>query len=522
MFKNTDKKYFFRLILLIRPELFKYFMSLVVVCILDGSLGISIALLFKNAVEAAQNKQPLALGQTVIMLTLLILAMAVLSPFFSYIFIRIVKTTTANIKKRLFDHVQRLPVEIFEKTHSGDLLSILTNDINAMEESYGRGMYSLVQTLFIVVSSISVMIILEWRLALVLVFVVAAFSYINYRLSKKLSSLSDEIQAQTAKRIEKIMDLLNGIFIVKIFNMGSKLKSEFFTQNKVISGLSIKRTDRVALLESANYLVSMMNIAGVVALGAFMVINKTITFGILTAIITLQFDLESAALRIGNIIMTFQNSLSGTKRIFEILDLKQETVQLSKKPLILKDFEIKLTDLSFKYPEGEIALKNLNITFESKKFSAIVGASGSGKSTVAKILLGFHRNIYGNIIIAGNDIAKYSPKQLRTLISYVPQSPYLFEGTIKENIAYGNPFASETSILEASKSSHAHEFITQFPEGYNTKVGELENSLSGGQKQRISIAQAILKTHPFYYLMRQRQLLIRNLNKSLQTQYIIS
>jgi ABC-type multidrug transport system fused ATPase/permease subunit len=228
-----------------------------------------------------------------------------------------------------------------------------------------------------------------------------------------------------------------------------------------------------------------------------MAYTNRISFGEIVAIIGLQSGVSFMFLNFGYFVTQLQSSLAGSKRVLELLDIEAErtTGVTDYKKNKQKDIVIKMEGVSFGYNDN-IFMKKLNLEITKGDIIAFVGTSGGGKSTIIKILLGLYKPIEGRIWFEGKPSESYTLKELRNMIAYVPQEPYIFNGTIMENILYGNIAASFEDVITAAERAGANEFIKKLPNGYDTIIGAKGIDLSGGQKQRIAIARALLKNSP--------------------------
>lgn len=505
MFKSFKQCEFFRLISFMHPRVLEYFSSLIAFSISGVGMSIIIAFVFKNVIETAQNTQIYKLSESVVIVSITILLLIILTPVFRYIFVRCVKLTMAEIRLQVFSHIEKLPISYHEKRHSGDLMSRLTNDMQVVEEAYMDVIYSFVSGLITGIFTVTAMIVLNWMVALILFIAGIAFAYVLSKFSSILYGLSVDIQNQRGKLIEQLKDILEGIQIIKTFQIGSILQSKFEKQNSKVALLYVKRTDKTAVMEGTNYFLNMLSFGGIIAVGCVMVANNIITFGTLTAIIILQSNLEQLVFRFGQIISNMQKSMAGASRLFEILNEHEENESGT-----YRDYKgdkrnsdtvmIEMSNVKFIYEKGKFALNGLYITAEKGKVTAIVGPSGGGKSTVAKLLLRFFDINSGGISIDGKPIESYTLDRIREMIAYVPQDSYLFNGTIEENIGYGKPEATREEIIDAAQIANAHEFIMKLSKGYSTQVGQAGAGLSGGQRQMVAIARAILKNAPIILL----------------------
>lgn len=281
------------------------------------------------------------------------------------------------------------------------------------------------------------------------------------------------------------------------------MASKFANINRQVYHDSLKKVKTTAILDSLNVLGKMLDTIGVVGVGSYFVFKGKVSIGTIIAIWQLKNPILNFFNRLSNLIAEIQIALAGAERIFEVMDESEEPKKyqhLEVKIIPNLDKAIIFENVDFGYLPNQWVLKNLSFEVKKGKKVALVGASGEGKSTIFKLLMGFYPPDKGTIIVDGLSLASTELSEIRKKIAYVPQNAYLFNGTIMENIRYGKVDATEEEIIRAAKIANAHDFITSFENGYHTLVGERGAQLSGGQRQRIAIARAVLKDAPILLL----------------------
>lgn len=473
--------------------------------------NIVIAYIIKDVFDAAvKGDSSLILHATMIAVTAYIIG-SILSPIVSYLSSKCVKETMKEIRINAFSKLEDLTIENFEKDHSGNYISIVTNDINNIEAIYNNQINSLVFAIIHGVVSISSMLFLEWRLAVVVIVLGIGTVFINNCFSHKLRFLNDTLQYQMGKTTERLIDLIQSSPITKMFHLKKWVLGHYAEGNNKYLENSKELTKLEALFDSVNTLLSSTKYIGVLCLSIFMIYKRFISAGVAMAVMQLMGNADYMFQNIGTFVKDIQKSLASASRVMDLLsmDSEAESHDMPVKPATVNNFSnssdsVELSNVTFRYPKNETsaapALSNININIKSGTTIALVGSSGSGKSTIAKLLLGFYNPQSGNINVEGMNASECASSLIREKIAYVPQNPYLFCGTIKENIAYGKPGASDEDIISAAKAANAHDFIMDLPDGYETSVGERGDNLSGGQKQRIAIARALIKGAPILLL----------------------
>ncbi len=391
--------------------------------------------------------------------------------------------------------------EAYEKHHSGEIISKILYDLTKMGDIYGSRLRRVVMPFIQVVVFLIPMFLLSWQLTLCLVGVNAIMMGLEMMMLNPMHRVSTELSAINTKMTSRLSDLLQGMEQVRMYASGYKTIDEFKTQNHCYAKKSNKMILYIACLESGGKGFELLCSLVFLMIGIYFVEKGYTTLGALTAIYTMYGVFSFQFLQMGRYIPELVGCLVNAKNIFDFLDEAREpqnwyTDSFAKEKYIKKEFAITINSVTFSYDGENAVLQDFSLQIKSGECVAITGASGCGKTTLSKLLLGLYPLDGGTIIINGLDIKKCHLTALRKQIAYVPQEPYLFNGSIEENIRMGRANATEEEIIKAAKQANAHEFIIHLSEGYQTKVGERGNNLSGGQRQRIAIARAILKDSP--------------------------
>lgn len=454
--------------------------------------NIVMAILMKDLFNAAKEVDKGLLIRAVIIASSSLLVALVFQPIFVYISNKSTKKTMKQIRLKAYNSMTELPVSYFEKEHSGGIMSRLTNDIKIVEDIYSVHIPRICFALFLGIGSTILMVIYNWRLSLyAVIFEILSIS-ISIKLSKKIRRISNDVQVKRSKVNEKFLDLISGFKTTKIFQIEDLIVDNYKKESNKLTNELKKRENLNALINAVGLFFYSVKSVGLIVLGIYMISKKMTDIGTLVALVNLHNNVGILS-NIGDTIGQLQGSMAGTRRVAQLLGEEGEYHYYDASIHEgFRDFVMEFRDISFSYDDKKV-LDKLSISAKRGQSIALVGKSGCGKSTIAKLLLGFYELMDGDIFLEGRSISNYSLEELRNKIAYVPQNPYLFDGTIKDNIRYGRLDSTDEEIVDAANMSNAHDFIMEQEAGYDTLIGEGGANLSGGQKQRIAIARAINK-----------------------------
>jgi ATP-binding cassette subfamily B protein len=410
----------------------------------------------------------------------------------------------ANLRQTVFGHLQRLPLGYHEQRHSGDLLSVMTNDVTAAEQAFQQDMLNLVNATLQAISAAVYMLILDWKLALVTIASGLLPLVVNALFANPLRKAGESVQGRLGRVSERLADLLAGYQVVRTFHLGEWILSRFKVANDELLDGGMRRVRLDSLLAAANGFAGNMFLVPLIV-GGYMALTGQTTFGTMVALIQLNGPIQFFVFSLGGTITRIQSSLAAADRILDVLETAPEPEwygEAGGEPAgtLSSDALIEFEDVSFAYDDDTTVLQDMSFAVRPGQVAAFVGPSGGGKSTVFKLLLGCYPVRQGAVYVSGQSINTYRLTDLRDRFAYIPQDAYLYSGSILDNIRYGKPGASQEEVIAAAQAAYAHEFISEFPEGYETTVGERGARLSGGQRQRIAIARALLKDAPVLLL----------------------
>jgi ABC-type multidrug transport system fused ATPase/permease subunit len=387
----------------------------------------------------------------------------------------------------------------FEKNLSGDLISRLTNDINTFKPLYTDLIPDVFFFIIFGIVSIAIASAINWWLAILMCALSAGFKLLNDYLVKAVKKYSNTAYEKSAVLVQELIGILTGNAVIKMFGLEEKTYGSYREANQSYTNTSIILAFKKSLQNTCNAtLTSFLNVFTMI-LGAYLVLNNIISLPTALVINSLSFNITMMFRWTGQIFSEAVSTSVAGMRVHSFLETPEEPVKFDMPLERESEYELEFKDVSFSY-ENKNVLNGISFGIEKGRVTALVGESGGGKSTIMKLLLGFYPVNSGNIWVRHKCMAEYTLEELRGQFAYVSQESYLFDGTIEENIRYGNLNATREEIVEAAKAAYAHDFIMEQEKGYETVVGERAIKLSGGQKQRIAIARAIIKNAPILLL----------------------
>ncbi len=402
------------------------------------------------------------------------------------------QTVEHEMRTDLYDHVQNLEIEYFEDKTSGGLLSVLNDDINQLERFLDIGANSIIVVFWNVVLVGAVFAASSWLLTLLAFLPIPIIVFGSIKYQKKLEPLYAKVRETVAELSATLSVNLGGIATIKAFTAESRESARI---KQVSNDYRIANRNAIKFSSAFVPLIRMVILSGftcTLLIGGWLVLNNQMQVGIYSVLVFMTQRLLWPLTALGETLDQYQRAMASSNRIFNLLD-KRPTMSDGKETLQNTQGTIELKNVSFSYSDGTTVLSNLNLNIPSGETHAIVGATGSGKSTLVRLLLRFYDVNHGEIRVDNTNVKSLQLKFLRGIIGYVSQDVFLFHGTVLDNIAYGKPDANYEEIIEAAKAAEAHDFIMELPNNYQTVVGERGQKLSGGQRQRISLARAILR-----------------------------
>ncbi|MBP9538084.1 MAG: ABC transporter ATP-binding protein [Negativicutes bacterium] len=399
-----------------------------------------------------------------------------------------------DIREAVYRKLQFLSLGYFEKRQTGTIMSYVTNDVGALQGSIIESATDFVTEMSILIGSLVLMFNLHWKLSLLTLITMPLVAKAMDLFGKKLKRTSGIMQDRAADITAVLQETISSVRVIKSFVREEYEIARFVKENYANFRAQMKNAQVMATLTPVIELIAAIGVTFLIWYGGFEVINGNLTAGALIAFLVYATNLANPIKRLSRIYGNIQKAMAAAERVFSVLDEKTDIVEKENatelKAVIGKvDFKA----VTFKYNENEVILKDINLEVKAGQMVAIVGPSGAGKTTIVNLLPRFYDPVAGNIYIDDVNIADVTLASLREKIGIVPQETVLFNGSIYDNILYGDLTATTEEVMAAAKAANAHDFIMQMADQYQTQIGERGSKLSGGQRQRIAIARAILK-----------------------------
>ncbi|GIM30721.1 thiamine ABC transporter permease [Clostridium polyendosporum] len=407
----------------------------------------------------------------------------------------------ADMRKDIFDHLQKLPFSYYDNTNTGKLMSRIVTDLFDISELAHHGPEDLFISILKLTGSFIILLNINVRITVILLLFTFVMLYFSYSYNRRMRGVFKSNREKIANVNAQIQDSLSGIRVVKSF-ANEDIESLKFAQGN-IEFLKTKEDSYFIMgrfFSGNNFFQGILYLSVILSGGIFISLGSLNISDLVVYILYINIFLNPID-KLVNFTEQFQRGITGFERFLEVMNTEPD-IEDRENSVEIRNIkgDIEFKDVSFSYNDKHNILSNINIKLPAGKTTAIVGPSGSGKSTFCSLIPRFYEINDGSIAIDGIDIRDIRLKSLRNSIGIVQQDVYMFSGSIKENIAYGKPDATDKEIFEAANKANIHEFIMSLYDGYDTYVGERGVKLSGGQKQRISIARVFLKNPPILIL----------------------
>lgn len=436
-----------------------------------------------------------------ILITLLILY--VVSMCFSgiqgFVMTNVSQKVTYKMRNDLVSKINKLPMRYFDKKTNGEVLSIITNDIDTLSTNLNQSITQIISAICTLIGILVMMLSISWQMTLVSIIILPITLIIVSFIVSKSQKYFKRQQDYLGHVNGQVEEVYGGHNIVKAFNGEEKAIEKFEEENEILYKSAWKSQFLSGLMHPIMNFMGNVSYVAVSILGGYYAIKGRITVGNIQSFIQYSKQFNQPIAQIAQISGTLQSMAAAAERIFEFLEEKEEIQELpnaksitDENGNIILDGNIKFDHVKFGYNPENIIINNFNAEVKDGQKIAIVGPTGAGKTTIVKLLMRFYDLNDGAIYIDGNNVTDYNRRDIRKLFGMVLQDTWLFNGTIKDNIKYGKPGATDSEVIEAAKAAHIHHFIKTLPNSYNMVLNEETSNISAGQKQLLTIARVIL------------------------------
>jgi len=406
-----------------------------------------------------------------------------------------------RLRDRLYDHIQDMPLAFFHRERTGVLMSRITNDVNVVKAMVSTAVTGTLRDAFTIMGLTFVIFYRDWKMALFAFFILPLAFYPVVEFGRRVRRVSTGCQEAMADMSSFLHETLAGNKIVKAFGRETYEKERFFEKTRRLFQLELRAVVARSLSSPVMEVLAGIGIAFIIWYGGSRVIEGTHTAGTFVSFLGAVILLYDPVKKLTHLNNAIQQGMAAVERIYDVLEAESNIVEADS-PLTLPEgsHRVVFHEVFFSYDGDEMVLKDIRLDVQPGEVLALVGMSGGGKTSLVNLIPRFYDVHSGAVRIDGFDVRDLSIGSLREQIAIVTQEPILFNDTVRNNIAYGKPDATDEEIRQAAIAAYAHDFITGFPKGYETGIGELGSRLSGGEKQRICIARALLKDAPILIL----------------------
>ena len=457
------------------------------------SMGQGVRLLIDEGFVAGSSEQ-LNNGALLIIGIAFLMAVGTYTRF--YLVSWLGERVSADLRQSVFDHLLTLHPNYFEENRSGEIMSRLTTDTTLIQTVIGSSASMALRSILTFIGGLILLLVTNLKLSLMVLACVPLVLIPILLYGRRVRTLSRESQDSIADVGSYAGEIIQQIKTVQSYTQEANEKKAFSTHVESAFEIARRRIKQRAMLVAVVIMLIFSGFASMLWVGGNDVINGVMSAGELGSFVFYAFIVASSVATISEVIGDLQRAAGAAERMFELLGV-ESLITSPPNPYDTKnlDAELSLKGITFHYPSRPqtAAINNLSLNIKMGKSLALVGPSGAGKSTIFELIQRFYDPDSGQLLLGGKDIRQLSPQKLRQQLAVVAQQPTLFSGDVMHNIRYGKPDATEDEVIAAAKAAHAHDFISQLPEGYNSFLGEQGVRLSGGQRQRVAIARAILK-----------------------------
>ncbi len=408
---------------------------------------------------------------------------------------------TYHLRREIIEKINRMPFRYFDGTPHGEVLSLLTNDVDVVTRTLNQSLTQLITSLVTMIGVLVMMLSISWQMTIIALLIVPLSMMVVMGIIRQSQKFFRQQQDYLGHVNSHVEETFGGHVVVKAFNAEDKSIHQFDDYNNTLYGAAWKAQFFSSIMMPVMSLIGNLGYVAVVMLGGWLAIRQTITVGDIQAFIQYVRSFTRPIRQLANVSNVLQSTVAAAERVFEFLESEEEQPDTAT-PIRLEQVEgrVEFRDVVFGYESSKQVIKGFSAKIEPGQKVAIVGPTGAGKTTMVKLLMRFYDVDGGAILIDGHDIRAFRRADLRQLFGMVLQDTWLFNGTIMENIRYGRPNSTDEEVFAAAKAAHVDRFIRTLPEGYHCELNEEVTNISQGQKQLLTIARAILADPPMLIL----------------------
>ena len=435
-----------------------------------------------------------ALGTLVVLLLFINVMRNVLGALRSYLLSRLGEQITYDLRGEVYRHLHRLSLNFYNDRDTGRIMASVTQDVGRLQDFLSDGLQETIRNILTIIIIVSILFYLNANLALYVLLPVPFIIFTTLRFGSYLHQLYRPLFRRWAGMSALLSDVVPGVRVVKAFAQEDREVGKFERRSHSLLEGELRVAKTRSLFSPLMAFLTSLGTLVIWWVGGNKVLSGVLTLGEFVAFTSYMWQFYGPVEGLCRLNHRFQRAATSAERVFEVLDSQPDVADPpSAQTMPTIEGRVVFDNVSFAYEEGKQALRNLSFTVEPGEMIGLAGHSGAGKSTLINLICRFYEIEEGTIYIDGIDTRTVSLKSMREQIGVVLQDPFLFNGSVADNIAYGNPDASLEKVIAAAKAANAHEFITNLPDGYDSIVGERAVRLSGGERQRLSIARAILR-----------------------------
>ena len=473
--------------------------------VLSSAASLAVPLLLGNAINTFDVKtnrvDKSLLGTIIFVLALCYAAVWIIDTLNGALMARVTQGLVKHVRTEFFSKLQRIPLNFYDTRLHGDTMSRITNDVDNISNTISQTTTQLIASIFSITGALVMMLVLSPLLTLAAMVSIPLFLVLTRTIAGRSRRYFYGQQQKLGALNGIIEENITGLKMVKAFNRQDKVMNDFKDVNRELCGYSTKAQIWAGFMMPFMNVINNLSFALIACAGGILSVKGMISVGVVVSFLTYSKQFGMPLNSIAGMFNNIQSALAGAERIFEIMDEAEEAPdKAGVRELAVPEGKVEFRDVSFSYSSGRPVLKNVSFKVNPGEVVALVGETGAGKTTIVNLLTRFYELDRGRILIDDTDITDISRKSLRGCFSVVLQDTFLFTGTIKDNIRYSRPSASDAEVREAARLARADEFISRLPRGYDTPITGSADNLSLGQRQLLAIARAILCDAPILIL----------------------